>query len=98
MTAAITAGRQRLSGDFAALSLALKFAFPGNRRLELQRLGSRFPLSSNEGQASGAAWGPFGRQVSETSNAHAVRELVRKDAFEISSYGTAAPCCLPFAE
>ena len=36
-------GRQSLSGDFVALSLALKFAFPGNRRLELRRLGSRDP-------------------------------------------------------
>jgi hypothetical protein len=36
-------GRQSLSGDFAPLSLALKFAFPGDRRLELRRLGSRDP-------------------------------------------------------
>jgi hypothetical protein len=48
-------GRQGLRGGFAVLSLALKFAFPGNRRLGLQSLGSRFPLNSKEGQASGAA-------------------------------------------
>jgi hypothetical protein len=35
-------GRQSLSGDFAVLSLAAKFAFPGNRRRGLQRLSSRF--------------------------------------------------------
>ena len=53
-------GRQSLRGGFAFLSLALKFAFPGNRRLGLQKLGSRFPLNSKEGQASGAA-GTFAR-------------------------------------
>jgi hypothetical protein len=38
-------GRQGLRGSFEVLSLALKFAFPGNRRLGLQRLGSRFLLT-----------------------------------------------------
>jgi hypothetical protein len=44
--------RQILGGDFVVLSLAQKLAFPGERRLELPRFGSRFPLNSKEGQAS----------------------------------------------
>jgi hypothetical protein len=66
-------GRQSLRGGFAVLSLALKFAFPGNRRPGLQRLGSRLPLNAKEGQASGAAWTirPAGQRG---ERAHAVRE------------------------
>ena len=41
-------GRQSLRGDFAVLSLALKFAFPGNRRLGLQSVGSRFLLTARK--------------------------------------------------
>jgi hypothetical protein len=64
-------GRQGLRGGFAVVSLALKFAFPGNRRLGLQRLGSRFPLNSKKGQASGAAGTirPAGQRASGLSEA-----------------------------
>jgi hypothetical protein len=66
-------GRQSLSGDFAALSLALKFAFPGNRRLGLQRLVSRFLLTARKAKHL-VLLRPFHWQISEANNAHAVRE------------------------
>jgi hypothetical protein len=64
-------GRQGLRGGFAVLSLALKFAFPGNRRRGLQSVGSRFLLTARKAKHP-VLLEPFGRQVSEANNAHAV--------------------------
>jgi hypothetical protein len=74
-------GRQSLRGGFAVLSLALKFAFPGNRRLSLQSLGSRFLLTPRKAKHP-VLLGPFGRQVSEANNAHAVRECAVDCSFD----------------
>jgi hypothetical protein len=59
-----TSGRQGLRGGFAVLSLALKFAFPGNRRLGLQDSVRGFLLTPRKAKHL-AVPGPFGRQVSE---------------------------------
>ena len=62
-----------LPGPFGAFVSAREIPFPGNGDFGSKRRGSNVQLLSRKAQHL-VLTGPFGRQVGEASNAHAVGE------------------------